>query len=399
MELLNNCPPFQNKKNIKKVSLKNDYKVFEFSEILLDETSLTKKIKKSDYLSNATYPIIDQGKEDIGGYTNEENALYSKIPCIIFGDHTRSLKYIDYPCFIGADGVKIINLKEQYKDKINVKYLYYYLKYNNIPNDGYSRHFKYLKLLLYAIPSLKTQQKIVEVLDEAQRLIYNRKQQIELLYKLIESVFYDMFGDPIKNEKGWEVKKLSCVCELINGDRSNKYPSAKDIVNEGVLFISSKNIINNALNLEFKQFITHNKFLELGRGKLKKGDLILTLRGSLGNLAIFNSEYETGFINAQLIILRCKNDILNIYLHSVLKSESFKNLFDNISNGAAVQQLTGKQISELKIPIPPLHLQNQFALKVESIEKQKQLLQNSLNLMQENYNCLMQRAFNGELFN
>ncbi len=258
---------------------------------------------------------------------------------------------------------------------------------------------KYFDGLKIPIADIETQEKIVQVLDNAQSLIDKRKEQIILLDKLTESIFYEMFGDPIKNEKGWESKKVDDLCELINGDRSSKYPSGKDIVDNGILFVSTKNIVDNNLDLQFKQFITYDKFLELGKGKLQKGDLILTLRGSLGNSAIFESEYETGFINAQLLIVRCKKSILNVYLHNVLKSKSFRRIFNNISNGAAVQQLTAKQIRELKIPLPPLSLQNEFAIKVEEIEKQKNLLEDSLVLLEDNYKSLMQRAFKGELFN
>ncbi len=155
----------------------------------MDETKLAKKIKKGEYLETGKYPIVDQGKGLIGGYTNDNDnfEIYNNIPCIIFGDHTRELKYIDFPCFIGADGVKIINSKKYLREKIDIKYLYYYMLNNEIPNDGYSRHFKYIKQLIYIFPSLQTQKKIVEILDKSQSLIDKRKEQIKLYDDLIQN--------------------------------------------------------------------------------------------------------------------------------------------------------------------------------------------------------------------
>jgi len=79
-----------------------------FNEIIIDETKKGKKIKKEDYLEFGKYPIIDQGMNDIAGYTNEEEGIFTNVPVIIFGDHTRVIKYIDTPFFLGADGVKVL---------------------------------------------------------------------------------------------------------------------------------------------------------------------------------------------------------------------------------------------------------------------------------------------------
>src|SRR5690606_1628371 len=123
------------------------------------------------------------------GYTNEDEGLYKDNPVIIFGDHTRIIKYIDFPIFIGADGVKLLRTKVD----CNTKYIYYYLTSLKLPDDGYSRHFKYLKQVIIPIPSIQTQHKIVQVLDKAQSLIDKRKEQIKQCDELIQSLFYKMF--------------------------------------------------------------------------------------------------------------------------------------------------------------------------------------------------------------
>jgi len=116
--------------------------VIDFTKVFVDSTKYAKKIKKANYLSKGDYPVIDQGQEFVIGYSNEKNGLFKDVPAIIFGDHTRILKYVDEPFFIGADGVKV--LKSKLPD-VDYKYLYYALKNINIVNTGYNRHFKWLK--------------------------------------------------------------------------------------------------------------------------------------------------------------------------------------------------------------------------------------------------------------
>ncbi len=401
MEILNYCPPFQSKANIKRILINDGYELFRFSEILCDETSLTKKIKKLNYLSFGEFPIVDQGRELIGGYTDEKKGVYNKFPCIIFGDHTRNLKYVDYPCFIGADGVKLINIKEKYKNKINIKYLYYYLKYNDIPNDGYSRHFKYIKLLLYVIPSLETQQKIVQVLDQAQSLIDKRKQQIALLDKLAESIFYEMFGDPVKNEKGWAVKKLGDLTTKISSG-ATPIGGASSYKEEGISLIRSMNVYDGVFVYDGLAFIDDVQAKKLDNVKVSKGDVLINITGASVNRAcIVPDSILPARVNQHVAILRTNKYLDSYYLLYLLVSRSYKNKLYNIatSSGATREALTKKNLLELELPVPPLSLQNQFAAKIEKIEMQKKLLEDSLKLMEDNYNCLMQKAFKGELFN
>ena len=91
-----------------------------FTDVFQDVTKLGKKIPQSEYLESGKYPIIDQGQNDIAGYTNEENGLFTDVPVVIFGDHTRAVKYVDTPFFLGADGVKVLKSK---RENVNYKYI------------------------------------------------------------------------------------------------------------------------------------------------------------------------------------------------------------------------------------------------------------------------------------
>lgn len=173
-----------------------------FNDIFVDDTKYGMKIPKEKYLSVGLYPVIDQSKEQIAGYTDESEGIYCDVPAIIFGDHTRIIKYIDVPFFLGADGTKLLKIKDN--TAFNCKYLYYALSNAKIPNTGYNRHFKWLKELSFNIPSIEKQREIADLMDIIVNLENLRKKQLEKLELFVKSKFvsegidYDQLSDDDK---------------------------------------------------------------------------------------------------------------------------------------------------------------------------------------------------------
>lgn len=247
------------------------------------------------------------------------------------------------------------------------------------------------------LPSLQEQRRIAAILDLAETLRTQRRQALAHLDTLSQSLFLDMFGDPVTNPKGFVIATLADVSKFENGDRSSNYPSGEDIKTEGVLFLSTKNIVASKLDLSKPQFITQEKFKSLSRGKAQSGDLIITLRGTLGSCCIFDCEEETAFINAQMMIIRPTAKVISQYLHSLLTSDEAKAHFDYIGRGAAVPQLTAGQLGELKVLLPPIALQQTFATRIQAIEALKATHRTALAQLDALFASLQQRAFSGEL--
>lgn len=292
-----------------------------------------------------------------------------------------------------------------------------------IPKDG--AHVDYLRLALKRFPpsllikdpaypaialgeienfeipvpeELDNQIRIADLLGKVEGLIAQRKQHLQQLDELLKSVFLEMFGDPVRNEKGWNTPTLIEIADFENGDRSSNYPSGPDLVDSGVLFLSTKNIVNNRLDLCSRLFITKEKFESLSRGKATLGDVLITLRGTLGSCCIYDSDqYLQAFINAQMMIMRPKASLDSVYLHAFFASAKIAGLLQRIGNGAAVPQLTATQLKVLRVPLPPLELQNQFATIVEKVESIKSRYQQSLTDLEALYGALSQQAFKGEL--
>ncbi|MDY0405172.1 restriction endonuclease subunit S [Virgibacillus sp. 179-BFC.A HS] len=216
---------------------RNRWKILNLSEVINDESRKVVKIPKREYLENGHYPIIDQGKSFIGGYTDLENGIYNEVPFLVFGDHTRVVKYVENPSFIGADGVKVLKNKLG-EEELNTRYLYYFLNNVKLPNTGYNRHFKFLKQVVIPIPPIETQKKIVDVLDKAQEIINKRKQQITALSTLTQSVFVNMF---IENDIGNGKVPLKELCEF----NPKKSELKEEDPNLGVSFIPMESVSEN----------------------------------------------------------------------------------------------------------------------------------------------------------
>ncbi|MGO1580116.1 MAG: hypothetical protein ACTHWZ_01725 [Peptoniphilaceae bacterium] len=181
-----NVPNFQKNSMFISILQNTNIEKMEYIDLFEDVTRHAKKIKKGDYLENGIYPIIDQGKNYIGGYTDDEEGLYKDVPCIIFGDHTRVIKYIEKPIFIGADGVKLLKIINA---NVEPKYLYYLLKNFKVPNTGYNRHFKYIKEMIYPILPIKKQREIINRLELIEDIINLNNEQIIDLENLKTKTF------------------------------------------------------------------------------------------------------------------------------------------------------------------------------------------------------------------
>ena len=155
---------FEGKLTDSNIIFKNirDWKELQFSECV-NKISIKHKIKQKHYLKNGKYPIIDQGQNFISGYSNDELTINIKKPVIVFGDHTRCFKFVDFDFIAGADGIKILEPKEFFNEKL----FYYFCLILDFPNKGYSRHYQYLAKTIMRIPPIETQKEIVSILDRS----------------------------------------------------------------------------------------------------------------------------------------------------------------------------------------------------------------------------------------
>ncbi|EKE21682.1 MAG: Restriction modification system DNA specificity subunit [uncultured bacterium] len=149
----------------------------EFSDCFYVQSKI-KGEKKQDYLKEGLFPVVDQSQNKIAGYSNNQDfVIKNSLPFIIFGDHTRILKLIDFPFILGNDGTKVFQGKEKY----DTTFLFYLLDTISVPNTGYNRHFKFLKDLILEIPKLKEQKAIADILVMADREIEKLEEKLKII--------------------------------------------------------------------------------------------------------------------------------------------------------------------------------------------------------------------------
>jgi len=172
-----------------------NWKTKRVKQILSSKKFTVGKLKRSEYQESGEFPIIDQGNNDIAGYSDNKDLVYSGgLPAVIYGDHTRIVKYVDFPFIIGADGVKILNPK---KEILSPKYLYYALHRFNIESRGYKRHFPILKEKEIPLLPIETQKRIVEKLSTVQDYKKKLLEQKQKLQELFDSILNKSFKDQL----------------------------------------------------------------------------------------------------------------------------------------------------------------------------------------------------------
>ena len=338
-------------------------KYFYFDDIFQDYTKYSLKISKNLYLKSGLYPIIDQGKEEIAGYSDKNINIFDKIPVIIFGDHTRIFKYVDYPFFLGADGVKILkNTSSLFLDK----YLYYSLKNFKIPNTGYNRHFKWLKDFKIKYISLAKQERITNLIEKIEFFILTKRKQLEYLKELNKSLFTTMFGDIKTNDKNWEIYYWKDVLNIKNGknqkqveDIEGKYPiygsggiigySNAYICNENTIIIGRKGNIN-------KPILVKEKFWNV--------DTAFGLEAKKDKISYYYLYYFCLFYD-----------------------------FEIHNKAVTIPSLVKSDLEKILLPTPPIELQNKFAERIEKIEKLSFEIEKSIKEAENLYNSLMNKYF------
>lgn len=360
-----------------------------FDLIVQDKTGGNQKIQQADYLQEGRYPIIDQGKNFIAGYTDEEDFLIcgADLPVVVFGDHTKIVKYIDFPFALGADGVKILKCNSNCTEK----YLYHFLNYIELPDAGYSRHFKFLKRIEIPLPPLETQRRIAAILDQADALRQKRQQAIAKLDELVQATFIDMFGDPVTNPKGWPIAKLNDLGNLDRGVSKHRPRGAPELLGGIHPLIQTGDVSRSNGFIKEYSYTYSDVGLKQSK-KWPKGTLCITIAANIANTGIL--DFEACFPDS--VVGFTSNHSSNI--HYVQGVFSFlREILEETAPQSAQKNINLAILRALDIPKPPIHLQDKWGDIALKIEDQRVAQKKQLAAMETLFKSLQHQAFNGEL--
>jgi type I restriction enzyme S subunit len=255
-------------------------------------------------------------------------------------------------------------------------------------------YLKQIRELEIPLPPLAEQQKIASILDAADSLRQKDQQLIEKYTALSQSLFLEMFGDPVSNPMGWERKNLQNLVKTVI-DCPHTTPKW---TSSGKVAIRTSNLTQGGWSWKDKRFVSEEDFHDRSkRGYVKSGDIILSREGTIGVLAIVDKEMEICLGQRLVQLIPDFSLANNYYLLHLLLYELEPERISRVMVGATSKHLNVKELREMNLPVPPINLQNQFAERIQSIEAQKLLALASLEKSAALFNSLLQRAFKGEL--
>lgn len=226
-------------------------------------------------------------------------------------------------------------------------------------------------------PSLATQLAIVSELDKINELIRLKKEQLKDFDNLAQSLFYEMFGDPVENEKGWEVKKIGDLALVKTGPFGSMLHK-EDYICDGIPLVNPVHMKDFKIVPDLDFTISKEKASELENYLLKSNDVVFARRGDIGRCAIV-SEAEQGFIcGTGSLFVRFSKEIESIFIMYIIRCDSFSKHLISKAKGATMLNINSNTIADLRIPLPPLSLQRLFAQRIEQIEREKSEVQKSI---------------------
>lgn len=335
-------------------------------------TIINGKNQKAVESPNGQYPIYGSG--GIMGY-----ALDWLCPenCVIIGRKGN----INKPLFVES---KFWNVDTAFGLSANQeclipKYLFYFcLDYN------FERHNRAVTIpsltkidllkVKMLVPPKPTQLSIVSELDKLNELIQIKKEQLKDYDALAQSIFYEMFGDPVENEKGWEVKKLKDISRKI-GDGLHGTPEYSEL-DTGWYFINGNNLENGCISIKS----TTKKVTDSVRKKyyIEMDDftLLVSINGTLGKSAFYNG--ENVILGKSACYIKLNKDVNKLFIYEIIRGEYFKRYAESVCTGTTIRNVSLKAMREFPIIYPPLSLQQSFAHKIEQIERQKAGVQKTI---------------------
>ena len=298
-------------------------------------------------------------------------ALNQRVACLRIKDDSIDLKYIfhltnsdlfENECIVNSQGIAQKNMST-----------------------------KWLSDYKLPVPPLADQQRIVAELDCLNEMIAVKQEQLKEFDKLAQSIFYDMFGDPVENEKGWKHCLLKDVSEAIT-DRDHMPPPKSD---SGVPFVTISNVKKDTRQIDFSNtfFVPREYYDKIPECKKARiGDVLYTVTGSYGIPIIIREDKEFCF-QRHIGLIRPNKGIEPIFLCMWAGCQSIKKYADRYATGVAQKTVSLKVLRNFPMIVPPLFLQQQFAEKISAIEAQKELVKQSIAETQHLLDYTMDKYF------
>lgn len=412
-----------------------------FEAVISIQSNKADSIKQKEYLTEGNLPVIDQGQDLIGGFTNDMSLKYTgDLPVIVFGDHTRCLKWIDFEFVQGADGTKLLKVE----DFVFSKYIYYYLKSIKLPDKGYSRHFKFLRETPIPLPPIDEQKRIADKIErmldkinQSKQLIEEAKQTFELRRAaILEKAFsgeltrkwrednYSTVSDLLKQLELYKQKKINfgipsdLSYKLYDIPNNWKWIRLENLIEFTAYGTSTKTsdepgvpVIRMGNINEGKILMENFKYLpcdhpDVSKYTLEVNDILFNRTNSyelVGKSAIVNElqagkmTYASYLVNVRLLMKELLSEYICQYINSHI-GRGF--LLSMVTQQVGQANINATKLASLMVPLPPIseikYISDMFRLINEKEKKLKEKLELE-TVINSITNSVLQSAFRGDL--
>ncbi|NVJ48363.1 MAG: restriction endonuclease subunit S [Cytophagia bacterium] len=362
---------------------------------VLDYVQPTKYLVEStDYSDDFETPVLTAGKSFLLGYTNEKEGIYSETPVIIFDDFTTSFHFVDFPFKVKSSALKILKRKN---DEVDIKYVYYAMSRIQFEPELHKRYWisKYSKFQI-PLPPLATQKKIADILDAADAHRQKTKQLLAKYDELAQSIFLEMFGDPVTNPKGWVVKSLKDVSQRINvGFVGTCDPFYTDKEN-GIPMIRTGNLGEGELRLDKLKYVTKDFHDKQKKSQIFPGDILIARHGDNGKAVVYEGVFDQAN-TLNIVIVTPKKRDHSFFIEYILNSSSVRDYIQGFTGGATQKVINTKALYHVPVFQPNHDQIMEFNQALNSIKKSSNFLKMEILMAEDLLNSLLQKAFKGEL--
>jgi type I restriction enzyme S subunit len=376
-------------------SIPEDWEVLGFEDAIIKKRIKVGKIKQKEYKRIGEYPVIDQSQNYIAGYTDEKDKLYQGVlPVIIFGDHTRIFKFVDFPFVTGADGVKVILTDNS---KFDSKFFYYAMLELKIESRGYNRHYPLLREKKISHPPILEQQKIARVLGKIQQAIEQQDKIIEATKNLKKSLMQKLFTEGLGHRefkeaeigqipKNWEVVKLEQVCKP-------RKEIAQPMGEGKIKYIGLEHIDSGKTAL---QHFGSDSDVRSSKNRFYNGDILYgKLRPYLDKAVV--TEFD-GICSTDIIVISTNsNKAVSDYIVNLLHLSPFVSYATSTMTGVNHPRTSWKAIGAFKIPLPSLPEQQEIAHILITVDKKIEFERKRKSTLKELFKTMLHKLMTGEI--
>lgn len=356
------------------------WKELSFEECI-EKIKTPSKLQKNKYLSEGKFPVVAQESSLINGYSNDKKLLYKiSSPIIIFGDHTRIFKFIDFNFILGADGAKIIKPKSN----IDPKFFLYYLKAVTPKSLGYARHYKLLKKIKFKIPPINLQKKIINKLEKiysrVDELISNSKSK----QNKIEEIYSNYLDELYFKNKKIDLVKVKEISEVKGGKR---LPKGTKLLNEVTNFPYirvSDFTESGTINEDSVKYITKETQAKISKYTITDKDVYLSIAGTIGKTGVIPSSLNNSNLTENAVKIVLDKKCLRDFFYFFTKTSSFKSQALKQTRKTAQPKLALKRLSEVELPLFSISDQIKIIDKIKQLNNHKMFFLNiNQNLINE----------------